>query len=66
MDKISITIENHEAIRSAVKLFGDYVKAEVLGESLVLADVVEGENVDLIDEVSVSIFLCHIIFSKSL
>jgi isoleucyl-tRNA synthetase len=55
MDKINITIENHEAIQSAVEQFGDYIKAEVLGESLVLSTVVDGESVDLIDEVNVKI-----------
>jgi isoleucyl-tRNA synthetase len=54
-DKINITIENHEAIQAAVEQFGDYIKAEVLGESLVLSAVVDGESVDLIDEVSVKI-----------
>jgi isoleucyl-tRNA synthetase len=56
-DKINITIENHEAIRSAVELFGEYIKAEVLGESLVLAEGVDGEVVDLIDEVVVRILV---------
>jgi isoleucyl-tRNA synthetase len=64
MDKIRITIENHEAIQAAVEQFGDYIKAEVLGESLTLADVgqtasplLTAETVDLIDEVSVKILV---------
>lgn len=56
-DKINITIENHDAIRAAVEQFGDYIKAEVLGESLTLADSVDGVNVELIDEVSVMILV---------
>jgi isoleucyl-tRNA synthetase len=56
-DKINITIENHEAIQAAVKQFGDYIKAEVLGSNLVLADGVDGEIVDLVDEVSVKILV---------
>ena len=64
MDKIRITIENHEAFQAAVEQFGDYIKAEVLGESLTLADVgqtasplLTAETVDLIDEVSVKILV---------
>lgn len=54
-DKINIRIENHEAIRDAVQQFGDYIKTEVLGEGLTLADNVDGQEIELIDDVQVRI-----------
>ena len=54
-DKINIRIENHEAIRDAVQLFGDYIKTEVLGEVLILAGKVDGQEIELIDDVQVRI-----------
>ncbi len=56
-DRINITIDNHDAIRPAVEQFGDYIKAEVLGDSLTLAENVDGVDVELIDEVSVMILV---------
>ncbi|MBC7775578.1 MAG: hypothetical protein H7246_09075 [Phycisphaerae bacterium] len=54
-DRISVRIERHPAIVSGVEKFGDYIKEEVLANSLVLADKVEGEAVELNDEVSLVI-----------
>lgn len=51
-DRIAVRIERHVAIISAVEKFGDYIKDEVLANSLVLADSVEGEAVELNDEVT--------------
>ncbi len=56
-DKINIRIENHEAIRDAVEQFGDYIKAEVLGEGLSLADDIVGTVIELIDDVQVRILI---------
>ena len=51
-DRIAVRIERHEAIVSAVENFSDYIKEEVLANSLVLADSVSGEAVELNDEVT--------------
>lgn len=53
-DRISIRIERHPAIEAAVAQFGDYIKEEVLADALTLADQVNGETVELNDEVSLS------------
>ena len=53
-DRISIRIERHPAIEAAVAQFGDYIKEEVLADALTFADQVNGETVELNDEVSLS------------
>jgi isoleucyl-tRNA synthetase len=54
-DRIAVRIERHAAIVSAVEKFGDYIKDEVLANSLVLADAVEGDAVELNDEVTLKV-----------
>ncbi|MCC6283570.1 MAG: class I tRNA ligase family protein [Saprospiraceae bacterium] len=54
-DRVTVTLEKHDAILAAVEKFHDYIKAEVLATDLVLADAVEGEKVELDDVVSVGI-----------
>jgi len=54
-DRIVVTLEKHAAILEAVARFGDYIKGEVLAESLSLADVVDGERVELNEEVVLGI-----------
>jgi isoleucyl-tRNA synthetase len=51
-DRIAVRIERHPAIVSAVEQFGAYIQDEVLANSLVLADSVDGEAVELNDEVT--------------
>lgn len=51
-DRIYVRIERHPAIDAAVAQYGDYIKEEVLANSLVLADDVAGETVELNDEVT--------------
>ena len=51
-DRIAVRIERHPAIVAAVDQFAAYIKDEVLANSLVLADSVEGEAVELNDEVT--------------
>jgi len=46
-DRISILLQDHESIRNAVTQYGDYIKAEVLGESLTLTDTTEGTEIEL-------------------
>jgi isoleucyl-tRNA synthetase len=54
-DRINVTIENHAAILEAVAKFKDYIKSEVLADSLVLSDSVLVEKTDLNDEVALGI-----------
>lgn len=51
-DRIAVRIERHPAILAAVELFGAYIQEEVLANSLVLAESVDGEDVELNDEVA--------------
>lgn len=53
-DRITLTLQNHAAITAAVAHFKDYICQEVLATELTLVDALkEGDEVELIDEVSV-------------
>ena len=54
-DKIAVTLENHEAIRPALEQFKDYICTETLATSLDAKSEVEGEKIELNDEVSLNI-----------
>ena len=54
-DKIKVRIENHPKLTAAIDQFGDFIKGEVLATSLILADDVGGEKVELFDDVQVGI-----------
>jgi isoleucyl-tRNA synthetase len=54
-DRINVTIENHAAILEAVNKFKEYIKSEVLADSLVLAENVLVEKTELNDEVALGI-----------
>jgi isoleucyl-tRNA synthetase len=54
-DRIHVTIEKHQTILEAVAKFSDYIKGEVLADSLVLADALAVEKTELNDEVSLGI-----------
>ncbi len=54
-DRVTVTLEKHDAILAAVEKFHDYIKAEVLATDLVLAENWVGEKVELDDVVSVGI-----------
>ncbi|HFC00122.1 MAG TPA: isoleucine--tRNA ligase, partial [Phaeodactylibacter sp.] len=54
-DKIAITLENHEAIRSAVEQFSDYICKETLATSLDVKGGIDGEVIELNDEVSLKV-----------
>ena len=55
MDKIVVTIQNHKMVSAAVTSYADYICNEVLANGVSLADSVDGETVELLDEVSVVI-----------
>ena len=54
-DRVTVTVERHEAILAAVAQFHDYIKGEVLATDLVVVDGWEGDKVDLNDEVELGI-----------
>ena len=54
-DRISVALENHTAVQKAVQDFGEYIKSEVLANSLVLSDAASGEVVEMNDEVTLRI-----------
>lgn len=54
-DKIVVAIEDHENVRAAVNEFSDYISNEVLATGLSLKAGLDGEKIDLVDEVAVAI-----------
>jgi isoleucyl-tRNA synthetase len=54
-DRIAVRLEKHPAVIAAATQFGDYIKGEVLANSLVLVEGLEVEKVELEDEVMVGI-----------
>jgi isoleucyl-tRNA synthetase len=59
-DKITIAIEDHEIIRPALAQFGEYIKAEVLGVSIELGNAVNGELVEINEDVSLKILVSKV------
>ena len=54
-DKISVRIEQHPELKAAVEQFGDYIKGETLATSLALANDVDGEKVELFEDLTIGI-----------
>ncbi len=54
-DKITVRIENHPRLTQAIEKFGGYIKGEVLATSLLLDEEVNGEKVELFDDLAVGI-----------
>lgn len=54
-DKINVTIQNHDFIASAVANFKDYISSEVLAISLEVAENVQGDMVEMTEELSLRI-----------
>ena len=54
-DKIVVTLEDHEAIRPALEQFSEYICVETLATSLDAKSEVEGEKIELNDEISLNI-----------
>jgi len=56
-DRILVEIQNNETIRQAVELFGDYIQNEVLATQLMTGDAIEGELVEITEEMQLRIFV---------
>lgn len=54
-DKIVISIQDHERIQAAVQDFGDYICDETLGEKIELIAGLDGEEIELFDDLSLVI-----------
>ena len=54
-DRVVVTLEKHPAVLPAVELFHDYIKGETLATDLVLREAMNGEKVELNDEVQLGI-----------
>jgi len=51
-DRINIKLRDHESIRNAVNQYGDYIKAEVLGEDLSVIEMTKGTEIELPGDVT--------------
>ncbi len=54
-DRINVRIEWRQQLELTVEQFREYIKAEVLADSLIMASEVEGDQVELGDELSLKI-----------
>ena len=54
-DRINIKLQDHESIREAVNQYGDYIKAEVLGDHLSVIDMIEGTEIELPGDVTLMV-----------
>jgi isoleucyl-tRNA synthetase len=55
-DRIKIELTDHEHIREAVQQYGDYIKNEVLADSLELKDN-DGDGIELPGEINLDLKL---------
>jgi len=49
-DRIAVTIQQHEQTQAAVEQFGDYIKNEVLADSVIVANTLEGDTIEWFEE----------------
>ncbi len=54
-DRINVRVELRQQLELAVEQFREYIKGEVLADSLIMASEVEGDQVELGDELSLKI-----------
>ena len=56
-DKISVTLSSHDQVDGAIEQFRDYISDEVLADSVTIQNTVNGEEVDLGNDILISIAL---------
>jgi isoleucyl-tRNA synthetase len=56
-DRIIVSLEDHESVMPAIEHFGDYIKDEVLAKDIKLMKEPGGEEVELLDGVTIQIAL---------
>ena len=54
-DRIRVEVEDHEAVRDAIRLFGTLISNEVLADSLTLGAAAQGDLTEIDEELSVKI-----------
>ena len=54
-DRILVTVDAHEGITPAMSQFADYIKSEVLADSLEVGDTTGGVEVELPGDVQIHI-----------
>ena len=54
-DRITVTLSEHTVVEPAVSAFDDYIKNEVLADTISFSTQVGGEEVDLIEDIRVNI-----------
>lgn len=57
IDRIKLFIEDHEGVRAAISLFGDYIKNEVLADSISMEASILGDKEELVEGLEVGIGL---------
>ncbi|MCB9310546.1 MAG: isoleucine--tRNA ligase [Lewinellaceae bacterium] len=59
-DKISVVLEKHDVLEETIRQFGDYIKQEVLAETITFAGQVNDEKVEISDEIQIAIGIAKI------
>jgi isoleucyl-tRNA synthetase len=54
-DRIVVEVQPHEDVNPAVEKFGDYIKHEVLADSVTFGEAQKGTEVELIDDIALRI-----------
>jgi isoleucyl-tRNA synthetase len=56
-DRIVVSLEDHEMVKPAIQFFSDYIKDEVLAKDIKIDSRTGGEEVELLDGVTIKIAL---------
>lgn len=56
-DRIAVQLSNNPQIKPAIESYGDYIKQEILADSLRLIDNLEAEDVELFDNLTIQVQL---------
>ena len=54
-----VRLTGHPIVEAAITSFGDYIKEEVLADTLSIDNDIDGEDVDLIDGVTIKLRLAR-------
>ncbi|MDH3649909.1 MAG: class I tRNA ligase family protein, partial [Saprospiraceae bacterium] len=56
-DRIIVHVQEHPAIVPAISSFGEYIQNEVLADQIILEKAVQGEDIELFDDVNITMNL---------
>lgn len=59
-DKIAVVLEKHDVLEETIRQFGDYIKQEVLAETITFSGQVDDEKVEISDEIQIAIGITKI------